>query len=210
MTTTASSSTMKGKSKDRASIFQYSPSDHCFSFNRLPENASDDWRHDHDEWLQHTCKGDCVNDEERCHQPCFHSIEELNSFNKTGRELSQRLEQEFPTLDVEPFEPVYDQLRVSCTWWHLRDEKYGFPVSIQKLPVSDELKADFSLWRYKKDEKCLSDAEELEKEGNELQKRLYEELHQDDTNKAEDLDVAQSFCENDEEMKTDCCRRSSW
>lgn len=170
---------MSDDGDSKINIFQYSPHDRGFSSSdlSLPNYASEepsvDWKHDREAWMQ-SCGGHA--------QPAFESLEDLQSFNQKGAELTERLQEELPNSEVEPFQPVYDELRVStCRWWHLRDEKYGFPVSIQNLPVSDELKSEFCLWRRKKDDNCLADEElrhQLEKEGDELQERLNQELHQ--------------------------------
>lgn len=163
----------------KISIFQYSPKNHGFSSSDLsmPEADGDkpsrDWKNEREAWMQ-SCGGHS--------QPAFDRLEDLQTFNQKGAELSERLQEELPNSEVEPFQPVYDDLRVStASWWHLRDERYGFPVSIQNLPVSDELKSEFCLWRRKRDDHCLADEVSrhlLEKEGDELQARLNQELHQ--------------------------------
>mmetsp|Transcript_5129 Transcript_5129/g.8423 ORF Transcript_5129/g.8423 Transcript_5129/m.8423 type:complete len:204 (+) Transcript_5129:307-918(+) len=169
---------MVDQHQEEVSIFHYSPKDHCFSTSaelcltdRLTDCPSSDWLNDHNQWL-------ITSD-----APSFDSIQDLHLFNQKGVELSQRLQEELPHMKVAPFQPLYDKLLVSCDWWHLKDEEYGFPVSVQKLPVSNDLKADFMLWRHKKDDHCLAEESmrlELEKEGQDLQKRLYEEMHQED------------------------------
>ena len=173
----------------KLSIFRYSREKHCFLSSDLcltdgDEKPSLHWQQDHDAWLQ-----SCGN------QPAFDNIRDLQSFNQMGAELTKRLQRELPNADVEPFQPVYDQMRVTCGWWHLRDDKYGFPVSVQKLPVSDQLKADFSMWRHKKDDHCLADAEsrrQMEEEGAALQERLYRELHQDDEKGGKEEEIGRS------------------
>jgi len=179
--------TVKMTTEKKVSIFHYCQSKHRFSSphisRRSDEKPSLDWLHDFHLWYHSSCEESCGDE-----QPSFDNIQDLQSFNRQGMELTKRLQQELPNVEVEPFQPVYDQVRVTCGWWHLRDEKYGFPVSIQKLPVSDELKADFTLWRYLKDANCLVDEtrrHELEEEGKALQERLYKELHQEDEKKEE-------------------------
>jgi hypothetical protein len=169
------------------SIFHYSPKDHRFSSSELclAECPSPDWVEEHHEWLTMHSNN----------TPSFDNIHDLHVFNQKGLELTKRLQEEFPHIKIAPFEPLYDKLKVSCDWWHLKDAKYNFPVSVQKLPVSNDLKADFMLWRIKKDDNCLlEDAlrQELEREGQELQKRLYEELHQKDEDDEEDYQYSQS------------------
>ena len=174
---------MTMKQPKAVSVFRYSPEERKFDSElQLEEGVqvSPEIVKDRLEWLE---IGHCS--EGNCQQPCFESIHDLQNFNQKGLELTKRLEQELKGTDikVEPFQPVYDEVKVSCGWWHLRDEKYGFPVSVQKLPVSDELKADFSFWRFRKDQGCLTDEEtrkDLEQQGQELQERLFEELHKEE------------------------------
>lgn len=196
---------MTTNKQKKLSIFHYSQEKHCFSSSDICLNDDDekpslDWQRDHDAWLQ-----SCGN------QPTFENIHDLQSFNQMGVELTTRLQRELPNADVEPFQPVYDQMRVTCGWWHLRDEKYGFPVSVQKLPVSDQLKADFSMWRHKKDNHCLVDDDsrhELEVEGAALQDRLYQELHQDDEKGKKD-EIGRNSSLSSAGMKS-VTRRVSW
>jgi hypothetical protein len=196
---------MTTSNQHKLSIFRYSREKHCFLSSDLcltdgDEKPSLDWQKDHDAWLQ-----SCGN------QPAFDNIRDLQSFNQMGADLTTRLQRELPNADVEPFQPVYDQMRVSCGWWHLRDDKYGFPVSVQKLPVSDQLKADFSMWRHKKDDHCLADVElrrQMEEEGAALQERLYRELHQvDEKGKEEEIGRNSSHSFSGVKQTT---RRLSW
>ena len=169
---------MPNKTNRKLSIFHYSAEDHGFSTPGVSltadEQPSRSWQHDHAAWIR-SCGG--------YSQPSFGSLEDLHSFNETGTQLTNRLQKELPNANVEPFQPIYNDLRVStCSWWHLRDEKYRFPVSIQNLPVSDELKSDFRLWLHKRDDNCLIDDElrrQVENEGRKLEVRLYQELHKD-------------------------------
>jgi hypothetical protein len=199
------------KQPKAVSVFRYSPEDRKFDSEFQLEDGvqvSPEIVKDRLEWLE---IGHCS--EGNCQQPCFESIHDLQNFNQKGLELTKRLEQELKGTDikVEPFQPVYDEVKVSCGWWHLRDEKYGFPVSVQKLPVSDELKADFSLWRFRKDQGCLTDEEtrkDLEQQGQELQERLFEELHKEgEEEEQEDITKSLRLPEK-EKMLT--IRRGSW
>jgi hypothetical protein len=166
------------KNDNKLSILQYSPLNHCFasSESNLPEDQkpSLNWQHEYHEWFQQSCTGK--------NQPIFESVDEIRSFNNKGEELAKRLQEELPKVQVEPYKPIYDQICVKAYgWWHVRDDMYGFPICIQHLPVSDKLKADFSWWRHRKDGNlCMDDKvrQELFREGEQLEQRLHEELHQ--------------------------------
>lgn len=180
---------MSGQERKEVSIFEYSPKERRFSSGDrcLADCPSSDWIEDHNEWLTERTNA----------TPSFEKIEELQSFNQTGAELTERLQEELPEMKVAPFQPIYDSLKVSaCNWWHLKDDKYGFPFSVQKLPVSNDLKADFVVWRNRKDDNCLAQAStrcELEQQGQELQKRLHDELHQETAEEeAKESDFSQS------------------
>jgi hypothetical protein len=115
--------------------------------------------------------------------PVFKTLQELNEFNLKGKELALKLEGELgDSAIVEPYRPLYSNITVGDViygWWHARDENYGFPVCIQKVPVSDELKSDFQAWRFKKMKGWLDHDtyHDLNEEGHKLEERIRQELN---------------------------------
>mmetsp|Transcript_4962 Transcript_4962/g.7523 ORF Transcript_4962/g.7523 Transcript_4962/m.7523 type:complete len:210 (-) Transcript_4962:90-719(-) len=122
--------------------------------------------------------------------PEFRSLSEIRNFNAKGAELSSVLRQELGTQAyVQPFLPIYSNMSIGSSalagFWHLRDDNYGFPVSIQKLPISDALKGAFIRWFLRLestwewlDQRAVQ--EQLNTEGYELQTKLSEELNADE------------------------------
>jgi hypothetical protein len=120
--------------------------------------------------------------------PTFDSLQELRTFNTKGAELAERLQEELETNDtarkvmVAPFQPIYSNVAVGdvvCAWWHVKDATYDFVIPIQKLPISNKLKAHFQAWRFRK-WKGWRDPEiraELNLEGHDLEVQLKYELN---------------------------------
>lgn len=119
--------------------------------------------------------------------PTFASLHELRTFNAKGAELAERLQEELEMngtarkVMVAPFKPIYSNVAVGdavCAWWHVKDITYDFVIPIQKLPISDKLKAHFQVWRFRKLQGWL-DPEiraELNLEGHDLEDQLKYEL----------------------------------
>lgn len=130
------------------SIFHYCPDKKQFTKNIDVQGNSADAVVPSEEWLEEYKRwnvfGGVVH-------PRFHTLSHLHYFNRKGLELSLRLQDELgeDNVQVVPFLPIYRNVQVGgteCGWWHLKDMNYGFPVNIQKLPLSDSLKGDFMGW----------------------------------------------------------------
>ena len=137
--------------------------------------------------------------------PEFRSLPEIRNFNAKGVELSFMLREELGTQAyVQPFLPIYSNMSIGSSdiagFWHLRDDNYGFPVSIQKLPISDALKGAFIRWFLRLESKWEwldqeAVQEELNAEGCELQTKLSEELNADEVQLVNALGNIAIFCD---------------
>lgn len=144
------------------------------SFDEAQLYLSADWNNRYESWHKCFVAG----------RPTFLSLEELDRFNRAGFELSESLQDELgDEATVEKYRPIYSNVTVGdavCGWWNLRDENYGFPISIQKMPVSDALKGDFMAWRTKKAKGWLDPERRraLNEEGSKLELRIRAELNE--------------------------------
>lgn len=166
------------------SIFRYCPDKRQFTKSFDVNGASSDSVVPSEVWLEEYKKwnvfGGVVH-------PRFHDLSHLHYFNRKGLELSLRLQDELgDNVTVLPFLPIYRNVQVGgmeCGWWHLKDMNYGFPVNIQKLPLSDSLKGEFMGWFRKLEGWEWINPEiqdEINDEGRVLQRKLLQELRPSD------------------------------
>ncbi|CAB9505065.1 expressed unknown protein [Seminavis robusta] len=161
-------------------------------FGRLPEDPTEDFLDEEDDPTSFSI-------------PIFESVRDLHDFNSRGQDLTRRLGEELArsgaaacAIRVAPYRPLYSNIRVGpvAAWWHVKDFNYGFVIPVQRLPISNRLKARLQAFRCHKgiefwqsddesdDEDCR--LQHLGEERNELQEDLIRELCQyDDTAVAE-------------------------
>jgi hypothetical protein len=93
--------------------------------------------------------------------PKFETSDSLHDFNERGVQLVFWLRKEMTlyttvrrtnvTFVVEPFQPLFRNVQLApnaASWWLIKDMSYDYVIpSIQRLPISDELKCQLSQWR---------------------------------------------------------------
>ena len=179
----------------------YQDNDDECAFDELVIQPSEEWMADYLEWnrfgrLPDDPVGDFLDDEDEhlCSSiPVFSSLRDLQAFNHMGYELTRRLERELAKstcpIRVAPFRPLYTNMVIGpvASWWHVKDCNYGIVVPVQRLPVSNQLKArlqafrchkGMEFWRKKADTETMM--HQLNQERNELQRDLLGELLGDD------------------------------
>jgi hypothetical protein len=182
--------------------------DHECAFDELVIHTSEEWMSDYSEWnrfgrLPDDPAGTFL-DEEDDHSsfsiPIFASLRDLQDFNKRGCDLTQRLARDLALssatscgcpIHVVPYRPLYSNMLVGpvTAWWHVKDCNYDLVVPVQRLPVSNQLKARLQAFRchkgmefWKNNINSNSETEtmmrQLQQERKELQQDVLRELRQ--------------------------------
>jgi hypothetical protein len=134
------------------------------------------------------CSGTC-----RAGHPTFETSDSLHDFNERGLELVFLLRQELAqqqsrlsphvTFVVEPYERLLSNIRLgrnAASWWHIKDMSYGYVIpSLQRLPISDELKCQLSQWRRRTSRDWIDSSHRasFRHDGRDLQQLLSYELN---------------------------------
>jgi hypothetical protein len=198
------------------------------AFDELVIQPSEEWMDDYLEWnrfgrLPDDPAGvflDEVDDHASSAIPVFSSLRDLQTFNERGYDLTERLAQELATssncgcpIRVAPYRPLYSNMLVGpvAAWWHVKDCNYGLVVPVQRLPVSNQLKARLQAFRCHKgiefwQNNNLDETEtmmrQLQQERNDLQLDVVRELRQ--VSPAVGIDNAK----NKEKSHRDCVSRT--
>lgn len=169
-----------------------SDSDTVCAFDEMVVKPSQKWMKDYLQWNQFGRLPDdpILEDDEHLDSdhtkfPVFKTLEELHEFNAKGKELADRLSCELAgnqRIRVAPYKPLYSDMAVGpiAAWWHVRDRNYDFVVPVQRLPISDCLKARLQAFRYRKSLGLWRDRDTrhaLRAEGQELEQLLLQELN---------------------------------
>lgn len=146
----------------------------------LGPGPSQKWMTDYQQW-NHFREG----------LPTFSTLHELFEFNQQGELLANNLRNELlhgqsqlssATTPTCCFRPLFSNVQVGdavSDWWYIKDMNYHVILSIQHLPVSDQLKSRFQVWRMLKTCNWLEkeQRDSLNREGQALEQHLLWELN---------------------------------
>ena len=162
------------------------------AFDEVVIHPSDEWMEEYLQWNRFSrlpddpiIEEDEYLDDDHTAIPIFKTLAELHEFNHKGSELTERLASQLADnrcIQVDPFQPLFSDMAVGpiAAWWHVKDRNYGFVVPLQKLPISDELKAQLQAFRFHKSMGLWRDPitrRQLREEGQELERQLVRELN---------------------------------
>lgn len=144
----------------------------------LGPGPSQEWMTDYQQW-NHFREG----------HPNFATLHELFAFNRQGELLANNLRNELlngqlpsATTPIICFRPLFSNVQVGDAvsgWWYIKDMNYNVILPIQHLPVSDQLKSRFQVWRMRKTCNWLDkeQRDSLNREGQALEQHLLWELN---------------------------------
>ena len=126
---------------------------------------SQEWLHDYNQWFTSFSMDNFT-------------LDELQGFNQQGIHLTQHLSKELEhqqDIQVVSFLPVFSNLTLEGG--ECKDGNYGFPVHVDTLPISNQLKLDFLEWKNRITAgEELTDKERADMDGIDMERRLKEEL----------------------------------
>lgn len=178
----------------------YKDDDNECAFDEIVIQPSQEWMDDYLEWnlfdrLPDDPAGAFLDEEHdpaSSSIPMFSSLRDVQIFNKRGYDLTQRLARELALsynygcpIRVAPYRPLYSNMMVGpvAAWWHVKDGNYDLVVPVQRLPVSNQLKARLQAFRCHKGMEFWKNNNEpeammhlLQQERNGLQRDVLREL----------------------------------